>query len=74
MAFISLKEFFARMGLVTPAQFDEHAKAWRVAADNGAQGFNILCTADKREGDVVDVGFQDKGEVAAVFYGERRDA
>jgi type II secretion system protein E len=37
MAFISLKEFFARMGLVTPAQFDEHSKAWRVAMENGSQ-------------------------------------
>ena len=37
MAFISLKEFFARMGLVTPAQFDEHNKAWRVAVENGSQ-------------------------------------
>ena len=36
MAFLSLKEFFARMGLVTPAQFDEHTKAWRVAVENGS--------------------------------------
>jgi general secretion pathway protein E/type IV pilus assembly protein PilB len=36
MAFLSLKEFFARMGLVTPAQFDEHGKAWRVAVENGS--------------------------------------
>jgi type II secretion system protein E len=37
MAFVSLKEFFGRMGLVTPAQFDEHTKAWRVAAESGSQ-------------------------------------
>src|ERR1041385_6454529 len=37
MAFLSLKEFFARMGLVTAEQFDELGKAWRVAADNGSQ-------------------------------------
>src|ERR1043166_439149 len=37
MAFISLKDFFARLGIVTSGQFDEHAKAWRVAAENGSQ-------------------------------------
>jgi type II secretion system protein E len=37
MAFVSLKEFFARMGLVTSAQFDAHNKAWRVAVENGSQ-------------------------------------
>ena len=37
MAFVSLKEFFNRLGLVTPDQFDEHGKAWRVAVDNGSQ-------------------------------------
>src|ERR1043166_5487954 len=37
MAFVSLKDFFARMGLVTPEQFAEHGKAWRVAAENGSQ-------------------------------------
>src|ERR1051325_6237994 len=36
MAFVSLKDFFGRMGLVTPMQFDEHAKAWRVAAESGS--------------------------------------
>src|SRR5690242_13788002 len=36
MAFVSLKDFFARMGLVTPEQFEEHTKAWRVAAQNGS--------------------------------------
>jgi len=37
MAFVSLKDFFNRMGLVDPAQFAELSKAWRVAADNGSQ-------------------------------------
>src|SRR4051794_30988289 len=37
MAFLSLKEFFARMGLVTPDQFDELGKAWRVASESGSQ-------------------------------------
>jgi type II secretion system protein E len=36
MAFVSLKDFFARMGLVTPEQFDEYGKAWRVAVENGS--------------------------------------
>jgi type II secretion system protein E len=37
MAFVSLKDFFNRMGVVDPEQFGELAKAWRVAADNGSQ-------------------------------------
>ena len=37
MAFVSLKDFFNRVGLVTPEQFVELNKAWRVAADNGSQ-------------------------------------
>jgi type II secretion system protein E len=37
MAFVSLKDFFNRMGLVDPAQFAELSKAWRVAAENGSQ-------------------------------------
>jgi len=36
MAFVSLKQFFAGLDLVTPGQFDEHSKAWRVAVDNGS--------------------------------------
>jgi type II secretion system protein E len=37
MAFVSLKDFFNGLGLVTPDQFAELSKAWRVAADNGSQ-------------------------------------
>ncbi len=37
MSFVTLKDFFARLGLVTPAQFDEHSKAWRVAVESGSQ-------------------------------------
>ena len=37
MAFISLKQFLARMELATPAQFDEWNKAWRVALESGSQ-------------------------------------
>jgi len=45
MAFVSLKDFFNRMGLVDPAQFAELSKAWRVAADNGSQEslLNFIC-------------------------------
>src|SRR3569833_263965 len=37
MAFVSLKDFFNRVGLVTPDQFGELSKAWRVAVENGSQ-------------------------------------
>ena len=37
MAFISVKDVFAQGGLATPGQFDEWAKAWRVAVENGSQ-------------------------------------
>src|SRR5580765_5759298 len=37
MAFVSLKEFLGRMGLGTPAQFEEWSKAWRIAIQSGSQ-------------------------------------
>jgi type II secretion system protein E len=37
MAFVSLKDFFNRVGLVTPEQFGELNKSWRVAVDSGSQ-------------------------------------
>ena len=37
MAFVSLKDFFNRVGLVTPEQFGELSRAWRVAVENGSQ-------------------------------------
>jgi len=37
MAFVSLKDFFNRVGLVTPDQFGELSQAWRVAVENGSQ-------------------------------------
>src|SRR5215510_9641245 len=36
MAFVSLKEFLARMQLATPEQFAEWNKAWKVASENGS--------------------------------------
>jgi type II secretion system protein E len=37
MAFVSLREFLARMGLATPGQFQEWSRAWRVAVESGSQ-------------------------------------
>src|SRR5215468_5679457 len=37
MAFESLKQFLDRMRFVTPEQFDELGKAWRVATESGSQ-------------------------------------
>ena len=37
MAFVSLKDFLARLGVATLQQFDEWNKAWRVAVENGSQ-------------------------------------
>src|SRR5258707_1348391 len=36
MAFISLRDFLARMQLATPEQFGEWNKAWRIASENGS--------------------------------------
>jgi type II secretion system protein E len=36
MAFVSLKDFLARLGMGSNHQFDEWSKAWRVAAVNGS--------------------------------------
>jgi len=36
MGFSSIKDFFAQVALVTPEQFDEWNKAWRVAEQNGS--------------------------------------
>ena len=37
MAFESIKDVFERADLITPTQFDELLKAWRIAVDNGSQ-------------------------------------
>ncbi|PAW82636.1 MAG: secretion system protein E [Pedosphaera sp. Tous-C6FEB] len=36
MAFVSIKNVFARAALATPTQFDEWSKLWRVAVDAGS--------------------------------------
>src|ERR1700720_3941916 len=37
MAFVSLKQFLAQMGLGTPEQFEEWNKSWRIAVAAGSQ-------------------------------------
>ncbi len=37
MGFASIRDFFAQVALVTPDQFEEWNKAWRVAVENGSQ-------------------------------------
>ena len=37
MAFVSIKNVFARAALATPEQFDAWSKLWRIATDGGAQ-------------------------------------
>ncbi len=37
MSFASIRDFFAQAALVTPEQFEEWNKAWRVAVSNGSQ-------------------------------------
>jgi type II secretion system protein E len=37
MAFVSLREFLARVDLATPAQFDEWNKAWHIAVNSVSQ-------------------------------------
>ena len=37
MAFTSLRDFFAQIGVATPDQFDTWNKAWRTASEAGSQ-------------------------------------
>src|SRR6266576_4676176 len=57
MAFISLREFLARMGLATPEQFNEWSKAWRVATENGSQE-SLLAFLCRERGIAEDVFLQ----------------
>ena len=57
MAFVSLKDFLARMGLAAPEQFDEHSKAWRVAVDSGSQE-SLLAFICRERGVAEDVFLQ----------------
>ena len=57
MTFVSLKNFFAQLGLVTPEQFDEYGKAWRVAVENGSQE-SLLAFICRERGMAEDVFLQ----------------
>ncbi len=61
MAFVSLKDFFARLGLVSPDQFNEHTKAWRVAVENGSQE-SLLAFICRERGVAEDVFLQKLGQ------------
>ncbi|EEF59150.1 GspE/PulE family protein [Pedosphaera parvula] len=37
MEFASIKDFIVQVAVVTPEQFEEYSKAWRVAIENGSQ-------------------------------------
>src|SRR3954471_7510461 len=57
MAFVSLKELFARVGLVTPEEFDELSKAWRVAVQGGSHE-SLLAFICRERGIAEDVFLQ----------------
>jgi type II secretion system protein E len=57
MAFASIKEFFAQVALITPDQFADLNKAWRVAVDNGSQE-SLLSFVCRERGVAEDVFLQ----------------
>ena len=57
MAFSSIRDFFAQVALVTPDQFEEWNKAWRVAAENGSQE-SLLAFVCRERGIAEDVFLQ----------------
>jgi type II secretion system protein E len=57
MAFSSIRDFFAQVALVTPDQFEEWNKAWRVAAENGSQE-SLLSFVCRERGIAEDVFLQ----------------
>lgn len=58
MAFVSIKNVFARAALATPEQFDAWSKLWRVAVDGGSQESLIAFMA--RESGLSEEQFLDK--------------
>ncbi len=58
MAFVSFREFVARMGLATPGQFEEWTRAWRVAVQGGSQE-SLLGFVCRERGLTEDVFLQD---------------
>src|SRR5581483_3499928 len=61
MAFVSLKDFFARLGLVSSEEFNEYTKAWRVAVDSGSQE-SLLAFICRERGIAEDVFLQKLGQ------------
>ncbi|MDB6068071.1 MAG: type secretion system protein [Pedosphaera sp.] len=57
MGFASIREFFAQVALVTPEQYEELSKAWRVAAENGSQE-SLLAFLCRERGIAEDVFLQ----------------
>src|ERR1700722_9343862 len=57
MAFVSLRDFVARVAAITPDQFEEWNKAWRVAVENGSQE-SLLAFVCREKGVAEDVFMQ----------------
>src|SRR5581483_1919963 len=67
MGFASVKEFFAQVALVTPEQFEEWNKAWRVAAESGSQD-SLLAFICRERGLAEDVFLQQLGKALGWPY------
>jgi type II secretion system protein E len=61
MAFALIKDFFAQVALVTPDQFEEWTKAWRVAVESGSQD-SLLSFICRERGVAEDVFLQQLAE------------
>jgi type II secretion system protein E len=57
MGFASLRDFFVQVAMVTPAQFEEWNKGWRVASENGSQE-SLLAFIGRERGVPEDVFLQ----------------
>ena len=67
MAFASIREFFAQVALITPDQFADLNKAWRVAADNGSQE-SLLSFICRERGVAEDIFLQQVAKVLGWPY------
>src|ERR1700757_867890 len=67
MAFASIRDFFAQVALVTPDQFEEWNKAWRVAAESGSQE-SLLAFICRERGMAEDVFLQQLAEALGWPY------
>jgi len=63
MAFASIKEFVAQVAAITPDQFDEWSKAWRISTENGSQE-SLLSFVSREKGLAEDLFLQ---KLAAVL-------